>query len=179
MTKSFRRYLGLRYALFALRVKQDPQQDLTGFISGSRNVLIIMPDEYQAAQSALPVVQLLESKLTSGNCTVVATQSAATLVSKHTGVKMIRFTPGDINYFYLPRRMLTDRVSKRQYDLVIDLNIGFVLFAAYLTLKVTSQNRIGFSKQHGDRFYNVQYRFSSAHDRDKIYRSFCSYIENF
>jgi len=179
MIQAVRRYLGTRYGVFAMRWSKDTQQELTSFYSQSKNALVIMPEDVQAAEVALTVVKFLESKFQGQNCIVIASPHSANLVSQYTNAKVVRMKESDLSYFYLPRRSFTDRFTKRQYDLVIDLNLGFVLFAAYLSRRIQSRYRVGFAKEHSDHFYNIQFRYVSGQSKQLTYNSLCEFLDKF
>jgi hypothetical protein len=179
MLRQVSRYIGIQYCLLAARRKKDRQQELTNFYSTSKNALVFMPDEVPSAEIAIPVVKFLEKKFQGRNCVVVATGQSANLVSKYTGAEVVRFTDKDVTVFLLPRKMFANRFSKRQYDLVIDLNLGFVPFAAYLGSTVASRHRVGFTKEYGDIFYSIQFRYIAGQSKQLTYNSLCEFLEKF
>lgn len=179
MIRSLRSYVGRQYGLIAALRRTDNQQELTKFYSRSSNSLVIMPEDIQSAELALSVVRFLEKQFHGRNCIVVAASQPANLVSKYTNVEVVRYSDKDVNYFFLPKKHFLNRFSKRPYDLVLDLNIGFVLFAAYLSMKVASRYRVSFAKEFGDKFYNIQYRYIAGQSKQLTYNSLCNFLERF
>lgn len=179
MKRAIQKFFGTQYGLFKVRLKKDTQQDLTNFYSASHNALVIMPNDPKSAEIAVSVVRFLEKKFPGRNCIVIASPQSANLVSKYTGAEVVRIREGDENFFQLPRKSFSNRFSKRQYDLVIDLNLGFDLFASYLCNRVVSRHRVSFAKEHGDWFYNIQYRYSPGQNKQLIYNSLCEFLEKF
>jgi ADP-heptose:LPS heptosyltransferase len=179
MIKSIPHYIGLQYGIFSVRWKKDEQQNLTQFLSGSRNALLIMPEDRKAAEYAVVVIQQLQQRFSRQQITIVATPVAANILGKIGGAEIIRLADSDIGPFGLPRKSFIDKLNKRHYDLVIDLNILFVLFASYLTKKVYSKYRLSFAKRYGDTFYNIQYRNISGQSTQLTYRSLCTFLNNF
>ncbi len=179
MIQALRQYLGTLYGIFSVRWKKDKQQELTNFYTESRNVLVIMPDDVPTSEVAISVVKFLGKKFQGRDCIVVAAAQSANLVSKYTGAEVVRKKEEDISYFYLPKNSFSNRFTKRQYDLVVDLNLGFVLFAAYLSRRVVSRYRVSFAKEYGDFFYNIQYRYVAGQSKQLTYNSLCEFLEKF
>jgi ADP-heptose:LPS heptosyltransferase len=179
MIKSILQFIGLKYGIFSVRWKKDEQQNLTQFLSGSRNVLLIMPEDRKAAEYAVVVIQRMQQQFTRQQITIIASPAAANVLGKVSGAEIIRVAGSDIGPFYLPRKAFIDRLNKRHYDLVVDLNILFVLFASYLTKRVYSKYRLSFAKEYGDRFYNIQYRRISGQSTQLTYRALCTFLNNF
>lgn len=179
MLLALRRYIGSRYGVLKVRWKKDTQQELTNFYSGSQNALVIMPEDPQSSEIAVSVVRFLERKFQGRNCIVVASPQAANLVSKYTGAEVVRFRETDLTLFQLPKKSFSNRFTKRQYDIVVDLNLGFDLFASYLSTRVVSRYRVSFAKEYGDVFYNIQYRYVPGQSKQLIYNSLCDFLEKF
>lgn len=179
MLQSLRRYIGTKYGILTIQSTKDTQQDLTSFYSTSKNVFVIMPEDVHLSELALTVVKFLEKKFQGYNCVVIASAQVANLVSQYTKTQVVRFKESDINYFFLPKQTFINRFKKRQYDVVIDLNFEFVIFAAYLSNKIPSQYRVSFSKEYGDYFYNIQYRYITSQSKQLAYNSLCEFLEQF
>lgn len=179
MTQAIRQYIGVQYGIMKRRWKKDTPLGLTKFYSESHTVLVVMPDDLKSAEYALSVVKFLGKKYRGRNRIVVAAAQPADLVSKKSRAHIVRFSEKDVNYFSLPKKSFVNRFSKQKFDLVIDLNLGFVLFAAYLTGMINARFRVSFTKTYGDLFYNVQYRSNDEHNKEVTYNSLCDYLENF
>ncbi len=179
MLKSLRKYIGISYGIVSVRWSKDTQQELTNFYSTSKNALVIMPEDAQSSEFALTVVKFLEKKFHGQNCIVIASTHSANRVSQHTIAQVVRVKESDMNYFFLPKKAFVNRFTKRKYDLVIDLNFGFVLFAAYLSKRIASRYRVGFTKDYGDYFYNIQFRYGSGQNKQTAYNSLCEFLEKF
>jgi hypothetical protein len=179
MILTVRQYAGTRYGILKTRWRKDKQVEMTNFYSDSRNVLVIMPQDSQASEVAITVVRFLEKKFKGRDCIVVAATQGANLVSKYTGAEVVRMRDDDIGFFYLPKKSFIKRFAKRQFDLVVDLNLGFVLFGAYLSRSVISRYRVSFAKKYGDLFYNIQYRSVSGQSKQITYNSLCDFLEKF
>ncbi len=162
-----------------MRLKNDTQRNLTNFYSESQNALVIIPNDEKSAECALSVVKFLGKRFRGQKRIVVAATQAATLIGQNTRAQVVRFDENDINFFYLPKKSFTKQFSKQKFDLVIDLNLGFVLFAAYLTVMVESRFRVSFAKEYGDLFYNVQYRSINERNKELPYNSLCDFLGKF
>lgn len=179
MIQELRDYIGTQYGIFLSRSKKDALQELTDFYSKSQSVLVIMPDNHTEAEFALTVVKFLGKKFRGRNRIVVALQDIANLVSKNSRAQVIRFGRSDVNMLHLPKKSFVRQFTDQQFDLVIDLNFGFVPFAAYLCSRVNSWYRVSFVKKHGDHFFNIQYRYVPGQEKDVTYKSLCHYLEKF
>jgi len=179
MIQALRDYIGTRYGIFLSRSKKDALQELTEFYSKSQSVLVIMPDNYTDAEFALKVVKFLGKKFRGRNRIVVAMHDIANLVSKNSRAQVVRFGKSDVNMLHLPKKIFLKQFTDQQFDLVIDLNLGFVPFAAYLCSSVNSWYRVSFVKKYGDHFFNIQYRYVPGQEKETTYKSLCHYLEKF
>ncbi len=171
--------MGTRYGVLKFRFKKDAQQNLTNFYSDSQSVLAIVPDDIASAESALSVIKFLGRRFRGEKRIVVAATETASYLSEKTRAQIVRFDENDLNFLYLPKKSFMSRFTGKDFDLVIDLNFGFVPFAAYLTGMVESSYRVGFAKTNGDLFYNVQYRSAGGDNKELLYNSLCDFLGKF
>src|SRR5713226_3230086 len=132
MLDNLRQSVGLLYARWHFRTERDPEQPLTDFLRRSQSILVLLPDGYNEAVIAGNSLKNLKDLLQNVHLTIVTTGIHPTPLSSSRRVEVIRIDDGDVNKFSLPRRPALQRILARSYDVAVDLNLDFVLHAAYI-----------------------------------------------
>jgi hypothetical protein len=172
-------YLGLQFAKFQFRSEFDTPQEFTGFIRRARSVLIILPVGYDEAVIAGDKLNAGCNFLSHMQLTVVHTSTRATSLTVFPRCEVVRLDPQDINRFSLPRRSLLQRIFVHSFDVAIDLNLDFVLHAAYICKASHAKVRVGCRHSMSDLFYNVQVNLQRQGPPQKVYEKFASCIAMF
>lgn len=169
-------YLGLQYTKFKFRQEKDISQEMTKFFSNSRSMLFILPIDYEEALVAgnclIPVLRKFDNL----DLAIITEGIRSTPLSEFPRSKVIRISSSHINKFCLPRQHLIDRIGEANYDIVIDLNVDFVLYAAYICRATGSNVRMGFSHLSADIFYNVQINIDRTKPVQSIYDQLAQYL---
>jgi ADP-heptose:LPS heptosyltransferase len=169
-------YLGLQHSKFKFRQTTDTVQDLTKFFSNAKSIMLILPSSYEEAQIAGNAIHPVLRKLNNVDLTILTEGIKSTNLSEFPRSKVIRISASHINRFFLPRQHLIDRINETSYDVVIDLNLDFVLYAAYISRATGSNVRIGFSHPLADIFYNVQINLDRSKPDNGIYDQLAQYL---
>ncbi|MDI6802891.1 MAG: hypothetical protein QME58_03475 [Bacteroidota bacterium] len=172
-------YIGLQYTKFLYRKEKDTQQELTDFISHARTILIVLPVDYEDAQAAGIAFRTIRDKLENKEITIVTEGIRSTSLSELPRSKVIRMSASHINKFFLPRQNFLDRLRETSYDVIINLNLDFVLYTAYICKATGAKYRIGLADRAADTFYNVQFNFNKAQPASNIYQQFVQYLKMF
>lgn len=179
MFDNLRKSIGLLYAKWHFRKNGDSQQVLTDFFRRAQSFLIILPPGYEEAHIAGNSLKRLFDVLKNAHLTVVTTGIRATALSDMQRSNVIRLDEVDINRFFLPRKNVLQRISARSYDVAIDMNLDFVLHAAYICKASRAPIRVGIMRQHGERFYNIQLNLNRSVPLQHVYEKFVQCLEMF
>ncbi len=173
------KYFGLKYAQFTFRKEIDVAQQFNGFLQNARKILIIMPVRYDDAQSVGAEFKKLNDKLENSNITIVVEGIRAAQLTENTKSRIIRLSQSHVNKFFLPRKLFLERVLESEYDVAIDLNLDFVLYAAYICRASNAKIRVGFSSDVADVFYNFQINIDKTKNAQEIYAQLIEYLKKF
>lgn len=179
MFKKIRHAVGLLYARWRLRKYRDAQQVLTNFFSHARSILILLPSGYEEAIVACTTLKKLKNVLQNAHLTIVTTGTRSTPLAESLRSEVIRLDELDVNTLYLPDDAVLQRILARPYDLAIDLNLDFVLHAAYICKASRAPVRVGIKRDHADSFFNVQLNVDPRGVPKAIYEKFVQQLSMF
>lgn len=172
-------YIGLQYTRFIFRKEKDTQQVMTNFIERSRRALIILPTEYDDAFTAGTTFKALKEKFDHLQITILTEGIRATPLNEFQKSKIIRMRSSHINKLFLPRQNFLRTILENKYDIVIDLNLDFVLYTAYISKASGANIRIGFAHKYTDYFYNIQFNVDRNRPAQEIYNQLVQYLKKF
>lgn len=152
---------------------------MTDFFHSGKNFLIVLPSEYEEAAIAGNTLKKLFDALKKAHLTVIATGIRATALSDMKRSEIIRLDDVDINKLFLPRKNVLQRLHARSYDVAIDMNLDFVLHAAYICRESRAPIRVGVMHQNGERFFNVLLNLNRAAPSHVVYEKFVQQLEMF
>lgn len=176
--KTFEKF-GILYSKFIFRNEKELQKDLTNFISSAQRILLILPSDYEDSQIACAAFKNLKEKLQNVDLTIIAEGIRAISLTDSFKTKVIRISEVHINKFFLPRKVILDRIQESSYDVAIDLNLDFFLYSAYICKVVGAKYRIGFTSKYSDLFFNIQFNFNKAQKPMEIYTQLVEYLKKF
>ena len=110
---------------------------------------------------AVPILVSLQNKFHGDRLTVVIHDSFKDLSGSLAHCNVFPVRKEHLNLFLMPKRSAVQSLFRDKFDIVVDLNIPMVLFAAYICRGAQATLKIGFAKQHGDEFYNFQFNTSA------------------
>jgi ADP-heptose:LPS heptosyltransferase len=155
-----RRKIG--FFLARLRFRQQPAESV-GFsraFTDATTALVIVPTEQSERAMAIPFLRSLQEKFKGSKLTVVSLDSTRDLSVALAPCSVFPLHREHLTMFQLPRKAGIEDLLRHRYDIALDLNTTFDLPAAYVCRSVPAPYRIGFAKEHGDTFYNFQFRTS-------------------
>jgi len=124
-----------------------------GFFNNSESFLILMPNEENEFRFGLKVADFL-SELEK-QITILAPVRFSGKVTQKKNVKSIYFALEDITKLNLPSDFLANKLNRRSFDVVMDLDRFENLFYSSLTHVTKSKFKIGFKKEKLNEFYNI------------------------
>ena len=179
MLHDLRQSLGVLYSRWRFRREGDSEQSLTDFFRNSRSILVVLPREYEEAALAGTTLRKLRDFLKNTHLTVVTTGIRPTPLSDSLRSEVIRVDNTDVNKLLLPRKAVLQRILARQYDVAIDMNLDFVLHAAYICKVSRAPVRVAALRRHGEVFFNIQLNLDRSASRQIIYEKFIQCLAMF
>jgi len=172
-------YLGLQVAKFQFRNDFDQVQPMTKFLRGARNVLIIMPVEYDYSVIAGNALRSFRERMKEIHLTVVHNSTRETALANFPRCAVVRLDPQDVNKFSLPARIALQRILTREYDVAIDLNLDFVLHTAYICKASRAKVRVGFTSPVSEVFFNISLNLNKQRTPQVVYEKFAECLAMF
>ncbi|MEK9138062.1 MAG: hypothetical protein AAB393_13125, partial [Bacteroidota bacterium] len=143
------------------------------------DALVVMP---LAEQDLLPtrrVIEMLRSRFREEDITVVTGDHGLEIVRLLPRSQFIHLLKPQVSYFFIPRPDFIGSLSRKRYDLAIDLNLDFVLPSGYICRASGATIRVGFSHKQADVFYNFQVKPDPTLGRKLIYDRLVQCLEKF
>ena len=112
--------------------------------------LIILPDHDIAFDLAKLFFEKAESEIT-----FLLKDSIVNFYPNEIISKCIKYSYNDMNSIGLPREVFIQKIQSHHFENMIDLNISFSRFGAYLTLLSSAKVRMGFNYDNSKKYYNV------------------------
>lgn len=145
-----------KIALFIARRKYFNRTDeiinFNKFIARSNSYLIIFPENYADINAAMDVQA--HFKLNKKEVSII--HSADVKLDLREDVSEFIYSKEDISKLKLPRKEFLHKLTSKQYDVVIDLNLQENFFLSVIARSVKGKIIIGFKKEDSDEFYNFQ-----------------------
>jgi ADP-heptose:LPS heptosyltransferase len=179
MLESLRTAIGLQVARFRFRRFEDPVMSFTEAVTTARRVLLIMPLQKREFLPTVMVIDFLKQRFREEHITIVSDDHARETVRMLARSHFIHIVKDDIGPFFLPRRTLLRRILERQCDLVVDLNLDFLLPSAYICRESNARVRIGFARGRAEIFYNFLIQPDSRLERKHLYDRMASFLRSF
>ena len=112
--------------------------------------LVVLPD----SDIAFKMAQLFTVKA-QGKVHYLLKDSISSFYSDEIIQNSIQYTYNDMNSLGLPRDIFIDKVRKHNFENIIDLNVNFSRFGAFLCLFSNSKVKMGFNYDNSKKYYNV------------------------
>lgn len=160
MLASARLSLGLTLSRLRFMRMKEAGQQFTAVITRARRALILLPQEMNDPTPVQMFLRQFSSRFKIRKLVVVT--NSQRLASFPIGsFNFVAYSDGDISKLYLPKGALRRKLDGSFFDIAVDLNKTLFLPAAFLCKYSRAPIRIGFTKPHGDRFYNFQFTLSA------------------
>ncbi len=159
-----------------LRHKADQKQSFSDLLKRSFTFLVVMPEEEKDFNNCKQVLKFLDEN--GKHITIFSLDFRRNLVLQKYRPATIEYGLIDYSKFKLPSKRLIDELTRKEFNVVIDLNRRENLFCSYASNLVKSPLRIGFRKNNSDRYYNIQIA-DSADNPEISYRNFINCLQMF
>ncbi len=179
MLERVRASIGIQASRFHFRKAREKVISFTGSISSARNALLIMPLRSREILPTVMVLNFLRKQFREENITVVTPEKNVEVMRILPRSTFIRLLASEVTMFYLPRKSVLARITKKHFDLAIDLNLDFVLPSAYICRETSARVRVGFAGKAADTFYNFQIQPDPGLNRHLIYDRLAQCLQMF
>ncbi|MFN0159575.1 MAG: glycosyltransferase family 9 protein [Bacteroidota bacterium] len=179
MLDRLRMWIGIQIARFRLRKSRDAVISFNNAVNSARRALLIMPLKRREFLPTVMVIDFLKKRFPEENITVISDDHGREVVRMLIRSHFIHLMEEEITPFFLPSPGLVRRIQEREYDLVIDLNLDFVLPSAYICKESNAPVRIGFSRDMAESFYNFQIQPDPTLERKYLYDRMARFLQMF
>lgn len=156
------------------RNKNDSKQQFSigKSIEESSGVLLCLPEDRNQFRIARYVFKgVLESPV-SKRITVILHENVDEDFRLDSNVRKIVIKKRDLGFWKVPKSSWIKEQGFSTYDLVVDLNTNYHLYAAYLSRKLGDGLIIGFAWDGAEEFYNVLLEMKAVNSSlENIYRT--------
>jgi hypothetical protein len=153
-----RKNIGISITRLLFRRKEAKPISFSNIFTKAQTALIILPENPEVRNSILPVLTLFQSKFQGTRLTMVANETYRSIASTFIRSSVVTIKNENLNFFFLPKKSEVNRLLHQKFDVVVDLNTTNEPVAAYLCRGLTAPLKVGFHKEHGDEYYNFQYK---------------------
>lgn len=157
-------------------LKKPGFQSFNGCFRKSSSLLVVMPENEEDFNHAVKFVEVL-ARSNKQIHMLVKEHKVSTLPHKDKYI-IIDYGAADYTRLSLPSRKITDLLAGKQFDAVIDLNIGDSLYCSIVSGMARAYYRIGFKKKESDRFYNLQFAVQENNSANS-YRNLLNSLQMF
>ena len=179
MLEGTRHSLGATIARWHFRKSRDEVMSFTNAVSSAHRVLLIMPLHVEDLLPTLQVIQMLKSRFTEENISIITGGHGVEIVRLLPRSHFIHLLKPQVSALYLPRADFIKSLTQKRYDLAIDLNLDLVLPSGYICKASGAKVRIGFVHRKADIFYNFQIKPDSTLGRKLIYDRLVQCLQKF
>lgn len=179
MIDGVRMAAGIQIARFRFRKVKDPVMSFADAVSSARRALLIMPLRKREFLPTIMVIEFLMNRFRGADITVVSDDHGREAVRMLPRSHFIHVMNDEVSPFFLPRATLLQRIRERRPDLVVDLNLDFVLPSAYIGRAVDARVRIGFARKHAEVFYNFLIQPDPRLERKHLYDRMAAFLQRF
>ena len=157
--------------LISIKYKNiDKVVDSKNLSNGS--TLIILPDSDIAFDLAKLFYEKAESKIT-----FLLKDSILNFYPDEIITKCIKYSYKDMNSIGLPREVFIQKIQDYNFENMIDLNVSFSRFGAYLSFYGGTKVRMGFNYDNSKKYYNVVLDANYQKDLDGTFKMIQQFIE--
>ncbi len=132
-------------------------QPFNQVLSKSISFLVIMPDNDEDFYHSMNIIRYLE--IHKKNVTIFAKDHKINLIPDKHKLRFIENNISDITRLGLPSKAMREKLSKLEYQVIMDLNRQENLFSSMVANLIRSRVRVGFSKPGADKYYNFHFAF--------------------
>lgn len=168
------------YLFFSFaRRKHEEVIDVRDYLSQIMTALILAPRRSDEVETACRYLFGLQECFPETQFYLLIEKDIAKTVAPHDSLQVMAYDESQINLGGLPKREVVDMVRARHFDLVIDFNQEFSLFATALCRASQAKLRVCLQHPKRDSYYNFQFRPASTNSLEMKYESLIRYLSVF
>lgn len=179
MFTSLRHFVGVYAARIHFRKSRERVVSFTESISNARQVLLLIPFGDPHQEGIKVIVDALKKNVRDNQITVVSSHHATLAIRELPHCEFIHILPTEINGILVPRLEVLQRIRKKQYDVAIDLGLDFVLPSGYIVKESRARVRIGFVRNHAEKFYNLLIQAGAGNSSKSHYEQMAACLQMF
>lgn len=145
------------------------------FISTSRKILI-MADETVTDKSIITEIIKYFTELEK-HVSILLPSNMMSSFLNFPKIEFITYNPVDINFLGFPKKNITEILSEKKIDVIIDLSIKENFFNNYINKFLQADFSIGFERSNSDTYYNFQLKPET--NSEKSYRNLLNSLKMF
>ena len=166
--------------LMTLGKRFKPQNnviDVFGGLNRAKNVLICMPNDSEAFNHAVNILDDLLDLFENAQCLILISGSAKTLDTPPSSGKILTISQADLNTLGVPFKGTLQKIFSVPFDIVIDLNKKFDFVSTYICHKSTASLKICFNDSTREDFYNFEIRLDPHLSLYSQYQKLIRYLQ--
>ncbi len=168
------------YLFFAFaRRKKEEVIDVRDYLSQIMTALILAPRRSDEVEAAGQYLFGLRDCFPETQFYLLIDKDIAKTVAPHDSMQVMAYEQTQINFGGLPKNEVIEMVRARHFDMVIDFNQDFSLFATAVCRASQAKLRVCLQHPKRDSFYNFQFRPASSNSLEMKYESLIRYLSVF
>jgi hypothetical protein len=138
----------------SIKEMKSDYSSLADFYKKTFNILVLMPEDEAEFHQSFSVLKFLEE--TKKNAYIFTHDFRVSLIPTKYRPHVVEHTVGETNRLNLATHKLINKLKEKNFQAVIDLNIKDNIFFSHIISSIDVPLRIGFKKNHSDKYYNIQ-----------------------
>lgn len=143
-----------RYLIKRKFIHNSPEVSFNNFFNESIRFLIIMPASESDFNHTFDLIKYLG--ILRKSITILCHAPRVSTIPEREKYRIFSYDIRDISKLYLPTHDYLERIEKKEFDVIIDLNRDENLFCSAMSNFFKARYRVGFQKNNSDNYYNFQ-----------------------
>jgi hypothetical protein len=179
MLSNFRRRIGLFYSRIRFLSEPENIRSFGYAVTKAERAIIIFPEQMEDHRPLQGFLNQFVNHAQLKSISIVVRKDILKFLRQPPNVNIISYVKEDVNSFFVPRRLLRDKIHRTSFDLALDLNTGFSFTSAFICRESRAPVRVSFYKEHGEQFYNIQLRTRRTKDLHLPYQNLMKCLQMF
>ena len=169
---------GLAYSRYHFRKQKDGATRFSEALNRSRRALVILPELPVDPRDLTDILLYLARRFPSDHTRFLVREDLRSVLPPSLASQVHTYSPEDVTGFFTPRTALLRSFQSSTFDVAFDLNREFSLTGAFLCRSSGAPLRVSFTKDHADRFYNLQVQTHGTAGR-QVYKNLLTCLDMF
>lgn len=152
MLNNFKKKLASYIVNYKFSKRDRNTLQFKNFINNTKNYLFILPEEDELFNHSFTLINhfMKEGKI----ITLFILDYKYSLIPEQNKFYSITYSENDKNKLNLPRKELIEKIRKKSYDVVLDLNLNPNEFSQAVSTTAKTTYRIGFLSELNEKYFN-------------------------